>query len=654
MAIFKRKKKKDGRPDSAQSTSVGSLPASMASSNNEVEERNPANSDDESNVLQPSTNDANMETNNLEVIIDNSTEKDSSIKDATSIKAVSKDSSASLKAFSSDDSSSLLVPSKDGSGSEKDTSKEIASVAGSISAKASASAETEKARSRKFILNRSSKSTSDSEDRNIVVAKKKSKSGAEDRKIMAKKESNDSNAGKEVNYDVSPTPLYKFIEGKEWNEALKRCNDTPEEAKVWVYRLEENQSNEENTVQGTEKPNIRWRMLPIHVAVIFNAPIKLITGLYEANPDGIELPDDRKMLPLHLACRVVSNVNVAQFFIFKSQSSLHATDYKGRTPLDILKQYRDSANGTDEANDKKANKNREALTRLIEEKIRSNEKKEIASKSSARSKKLQRAEPTESSTEPTAELDYDEYPTVLIQLIEKKMWEQAITRCVEVPQEASTWMCRLQEIKNKRDEKNDVRWKILPIHSAIVLHAPVEVIEALVEAYPQGLRKGDDRRMLPLHMAFRLGSSPETAAVLVDAYPTALRKKDSRGHTPLHILKAYRRKYMKEHESGKKKSTTEMDSNRKKLIKFYLGGRRYGMVDEDSGDRLRKYDSDSNSDDDDSSDDDSYCESDAEEGLFYTDMFSDIGKLTYRGISSFPIIMRDTLACRGTSFDLGS
>lgn len=266
--------------------------------------------------------------------------------------------------------------------------------------------------------------------------------------------------------------------------------------------------------------------------------------------------------------------------------------------------------------------------------------------------KNEKVSQTKPAVETTREVDYDTYPTALIQLIERKQWEQAITRCSEFPQEASTWMCRLQEVKGKSDKskEDEVRWRILPIHSAIVLHAPVEMIEALIEAYPEGLRKGDDRKMLPLHMAFRLGSSPETAAVIVDAYPVALKKKDSRGHTPLHILKAYRKKYIKDRENGKRSGDTTMDINRKKLIKFYLGGRRYG---ESTDDQTKTFDSDSDSDYD-SSDDESYYDSDDESGLFYKDMFSDFARLTSRGISSFPYIMRDTLACRGGSYDLGA
>jgi len=153
--------------------------------------------------------------------------------------------------------------------------------------------------------------------------------------------------------------------------------------------------------------------------------------------------------------------------------------------------------------------------------------------------------------------------------------------------------------------------------------------------------------MLPLHMAFRLGASPETTAVLVDAYPDALKKKDSKGHTPLHVLKAYRRKYQKERGNGQKKpKETLMDKNRKSLIKFYLGGRRYGDDDDAT---LAAYDSDDENDE--GSDGDSTVFEDEEDEdqydkLFYSGMFTDFGTLAVNGISSLPGVVRDTLSCR--------
>jgi len=538
---------------------------------------------------------------------------------------------------------------------------------------------------------------------------------------------------REVDYDMNPTLLYKFIEYKEWGESLERCKYAQQEASTWVVRYEEESDND--SVSSESSKTVRWRMLPIHVAIIFNAPLKLVTALCKAYPAGVNSTDDRKMLPIHLCCRVLSNINVATFLITNNASTISKTDYRGRTPLMMLLDYKEKSKDRTDESAKEEMKNRNVLIDLIETKfskggrekdrtnggilsinmttsieeiaartrLMSSSKNDLASVTSTHEGKrtinLQVDKSTDTATgaskdardntdaqlKMTAsdnlaeamqsmgkakkqevsmrtnstsrkkkgsvevhEVDYDTYPTKLIKLVEKKKWEEAIQRCVDYPQEASTWMCRLQEIDGIDKKKKEVRWRILPLHSAIVLHAPVEVIEALVDAYPDGIKTGDDRQMLPLHMAFRLGASPETAAVLVDAYPDALGMKDSKGHTPLHVLKAYRRKYEKEKKKGKRLSSA-IDRNRKDLIHFYLGNRKYrnqSLSQRTKDDRtvegkLPFYNS--ASDDSDSSGNESEEEYD---NLFHKDMFADFGRLTIEGFSNIPSVLKDTMSCR--------
>ena len=80
-----------------------------------------------------------------------------------------------------------------------------------------------------------------------------------------------------------------------------------------------------------------------HASVMFNAPLKVVAALHRAFINGLKTTDDRKMLPVHLACRVVSNTNVSTYLIYNSVDVLGLKDYKGRTPLKILKQYRKKA-----------------------------------------------------------------------------------------------------------------------------------------------------------------------------------------------------------------------------------------------------------------------------------------------------------------------
>lgn len=436
---------------------------------------------------------------------------------------------------------------------------------------------------------------------------------------------------KEVDYDVSPTLLYKFIEQREWEEALERCKVAPEEASTWVVRHEWKNKNADECIDyenDTDKV-VRWRMLPIHSAIIFKGPLELVKAVLEAYPEGIHGPDDRKMLPIHLCCRHITNMDVAKYLITTDKESLTRSDYKGRTPFMILKELR--------YKDPRKNKNKEKLT--DEEKMNLDELIKMIEDL----KIIQRSNIDNDSRE----VDYDMTPTVLIKLIERKMWKQAINRCEDYPDEAATWMCRLQEIKEQDGGLKDVKWKILPIHSAIILHSPVEVIETLIDAYPQGLRKGDDRKMLPLHMAFRIGASLDVTAVLVDAYPDALKKRDIKGHTPIHILKAYERKYEKEKRLGNdnKDKDTFADKNRKRLIKFYLRARKYGDDDDET---LAPYDSEGDSSD--NSDDDSTIflddDDDEHDGLFYGNMLNDIGAMAVKGLTALPGIVRDTFTCR--------
>lgn len=555
---------------------------------------------------------------------------------------------------------------------------------------------------------------------------------------------------REVDYDMNPTLLYKFIEYKEWGESLERCKYAPDEASTWVVRYEE--ESDGDSVSSVMTKTLRWRMLPIHVAIIFNAPLKLVTALSKAYPTGINSTDDRKMLPIHLCCRVLSNINVATFLITSDATTITKTDHRGRTPLKMLLDYREKNKDKTDSSSKDEMKNRNILIDLIETKfykkrpgsaqvkpiedgipasgtsaegiafrnrvmsISSNSSKPDVSssvksgvnstdplaeksinpsstnldkmptvpseksydnatpennnasendlqsgsttqeqeraekKTSAMSKRSSSAMGKRKGSVQVREVDYDTYPTKLIKLVEKKKWEEAIQRCVDYPQEASTWMCRLQEVDGADKKKTEVRWRILPLHSAIVLHAPVEVIEALVDAYPDGIKTGDDRQMLPLHMAFRLGASPETAAVLVDAYPDALSMKDSKGHTPLHVLKAYRRKYEKEKKKGKRLSSA-IDRNRKDLIHFYLGNRKSrnhatAQRFKDDGTVEAKLPFYNSASDDGYSDSSGNESEDDYDSLFHKDMFADFGRLTVEGFSNIPSVLRDTMQCR--------
>lgn len=132
----------------------------------------------------------------------------------------------------------------------------------------------------------------------------------------------------EVDYDKRPTQLFYFLENRLWVKAASRCREYKNESKVWVYRL-------------GKTGKLMWRMQPIHIAMLYKAPSFVVLDILAANPKGPSIFDDRMMLPIHMACRVVCKQDTLRILLTHYPEGLNAEDGKGRTPLDHLKKAED-------------------------------------------------------------------------------------------------------------------------------------------------------------------------------------------------------------------------------------------------------------------------------------------------------------------------
>jgi hypothetical protein len=165
----------------------------------------------------------------------------------------------------------------------------------------------------------------------------------------------------ECDYDLNPPGLYSAVHTKQWALALDRIKVFPEEASIWVYRMgveeggvtpsmEMNMTNSESRmmspragVKGASADGnaaqlrkvLRWRMLPIHAAIIFNAPTALIKALLKAYPGGCSASDDQGMLPLHLAFRSQSSEEVVMVLLDVYPEAIERGDLKGRVPSQL-------------------------------------------------------------------------------------------------------------------------------------------------------------------------------------------------------------------------------------------------------------------------------------------------------------------------------
>ena len=151
----------------------------------------------------------------------------------------------------------------------------------------------------------------------------------------------------ECDYDINPPGLYSAVHTRQWGLALDRIKVFPEEAKIWVHRMGVEEGNGENEAdnrmttprnapEGNETRKVlRWRMLPIHAAIIFNAPMGVIQGLLKAYPIGATCADDQGMLPLHLAFRSQSDEEVVLALLDVYPEAMEQGDLKGRVPSQL-------------------------------------------------------------------------------------------------------------------------------------------------------------------------------------------------------------------------------------------------------------------------------------------------------------------------------
>mmetsp|Transcript_8690 Transcript_8690/g.16400 ORF Transcript_8690/g.16400 Transcript_8690/m.16400 type:complete len:713 (-) Transcript_8690:265-2403(-) len=127
----------------------------------------------------------------------------------------------------------------------------------------------------------------------------------------------------ECDFDENPTKLYLSIQGKQWEEAISRAKAYPQESKTWVSRYE---------ASGT----LRWRLLPLHAAIIFKATEETILSLILSYPRAARHKDDQGMLPIHLAIRNMSSVKVVELLLVSYPEAANVQDRKGRLPLALV------------------------------------------------------------------------------------------------------------------------------------------------------------------------------------------------------------------------------------------------------------------------------------------------------------------------------
>jgi len=150
------------------------------------------------------------------------------------------------------------------------------------------------------------------------------------------------------------------------------------------------------------------------------------------------------------------------------------------------------------------------------------------------------------------EVDYYLNPTELFRWINYRRWDGARARAQSHPEECDTW------IVSRHSSDGRILWRHLPIHllcmqreaatvvsdedltAAAAARQMEQLIDVLLDSYPEGASSPDDQGMLPLHLLLAKSENEPNERVinlLLTSFPNAVDVQDKFGRSPYDILK---------------------------------------------------------------------------------------------------------------------
>ena len=306
--------------------------------------------------------------------------------------------------------------------------------------------------------------------------------------------------------NFKPTKLFVALVTADWKAASDRLVKRPHEAGYWT--LSDN---------DLDPP---CHMLPLHVALRRRAPLSLTHQILRAYPDGVYCREFYGMLPLHVACHAGCSVETVTLLYSKYPEAAHIADMSGMLPLHLacssegcrvplvlflLESYPAGMFLKD---------SRGFLAADYVEHSRHPQQKMLLAE-------LQRGEAFWSA----GDVEIND----LVYHIGKRNWPEVLQHM-----EASRDKQHNDAQDWRKHPNNGARY--LPIHYCCKYKAPLQVMRAMVEAYPEGLSAASQEfDMLPLHLACQHGCSPAIMDLLLEHYPYAASTMDAHGLLPLHL-----------------------------------------------------------------------------------------------------------------------
>ncbi|KAL3786038.1 hypothetical protein ACHAWO_013507 [Cyclotella atomus] len=160
----------------------------------------------------------------------------------------------------------------------------------------------------------------------------------------------------DCNYDINPTVMFQVLESGDWRDCIEFLDGKSSDGDVWNFafltkgmgggknkpdvnqmkaRQKELRSQARTWIVRRERKSgvLRWRMLPIHAALVFNAPFDVVLRLYHLYPGAVRCRNDLGMLPLHHVFMYGNEDRILELFLDVFPEGLGVKDDKGRLPL---------------------------------------------------------------------------------------------------------------------------------------------------------------------------------------------------------------------------------------------------------------------------------------------------------------------------------
>lgn len=283
--------------------------------------------------------------------------------------------------------------------------------------------------------------------------------------------------------------------------------------------------------------------LPLHIACLFRASPAVIELLIKSHPDSVECRNKWGMLPIHIVCanislespviaasKVMEDYSTKQYLnnLYMDSMSdgnirweiekvvqmlINAFPHSVNIPSDNIEWYTPLEYAS--RNLPQGHSKDEVIS--IFNRVQSTKDGESQSLASSLS-------------DSRVSTDIKAYSIgnspFLYKCISLRKWDLALQQIQKSPEEASYWVV-------------DADYPRLPLHLACTNSAPLNVIKALLESYPEASMSKEGSGSQPLHLSCANNLPLKCVHAIFESHPDAITTKDAIGRLPLHVACSY-------------------------------------------------------------------------------------------------------------------